>query len=176
MHILTPDAEFEKHVIAMSDKSILWRGTFLEKITFLERTFDWYLATYFCNTEEKAGELIHLIISNDRITYESKRQVLLVLINKHEPTFKAQFPKYAKELQEINEFRNILAHYMLDTTPDGVTKFVDTGNLRYMKFKNDISFLEYSDSQYHEILDLVKIYIEGFGLLITLINKGINFK
>jgi len=105
----------------------------------LERAIDHYLSWYFASNDPlKYEELILLIFANERISFESKRQIFTFLLKKHHDPFLIKNPNLIKDLIYIIEQRNILAHYDYDSdelTKDGLTQ------INFVKYKNTLDFI-----------------------------------
>ncbi len=51
-------------------------GEIISRTVNLERIIDTMIASYFCHDDTKRDELLKLVLCTERITFESKRQVL----------------------------------------------------------------------------------------------------
>src|SRR5688572_29116737 len=94
--------------IACMQKAASRRGDFISLVVVLERMIEFYIAGHFCKSKELKGELIDLIISTKRVTFESKIQILKVLFERHEKDFVDKNKNYHNNLVEIGEHRNVL--------------------------------------------------------------------
>jgi hypothetical protein len=164
MNILDPQNEFRQHVLNMMNKSFLWRGTFIDKCSFLEREIEYYTALSFSDTETKAQNMVEAVFAH--LNFELKIRIFLNVLASNESEFMSKFLNVNADLDNIRSFRNTLAHDMLDTTPDGVTKFVNEGILRYMKFKGSLKFNPYSDSDFEGFINLIGKYMDGVRRLL----------
>jgi hypothetical protein len=81
-------------------------------------------------------EEITTLILAPRVSLENKKQIFQILIERHNPDFKKQYPNYIKDLVTIIEKRNILAHYPLDSSDAALRKYKSSSELYFMKFKN----------------------------------------
>ena len=108
------------------------------------------------------------------MSFENKVQVLMVLIEKYNAKMIQVNKSIKKDLINIIEERNILAHYPLDTTEIGLQEYYETNNLTFFKFKNirandgsgEISLTNsiiYNVSKTESLLNLINKY----HLLIT---------
>jgi hypothetical protein len=166
MKILDAENEFADHFKKLSEKCFTWRGTVLDKCIFLERVIDNFIALYFNPDEDKAYEMVELLISKRTISVENKRRILDVIINKSEPEFLKSYPNYFKDLEIIYSFRNNLSHNMLDTTGQGIDIFLETGTIRFMEFKKKLEFVSITDKEYVEKITLIEKYMNAFRLLL----------
>ncbi len=125
------------------------RGVLINHIILLERLMDSYISKYFCQTEEKATELMDLIISTKRITFESKAQVFKTILDKVLPERKNDNQKLAKDFQFIAGERNMLAHYFLDITQPSVDRYKTDGST--------ITSLKIEKTRTSEIFDFERV-------------------
>ncbi len=91
-------------------------GEIISRTVNLERIIDTMIASYFCHDDTKRDELLKLVLCTERITFESKRQVLKWIFETYDNSIIKAYPTLFKDLQNIGEYRNVLAHNHLDTT------------------------------------------------------------
>jgi len=117
------------------DSAMSVRGSVLNAVTGLEMSIDLYITHYFTNDDIKSEELMNLIIA-PRMSFENKVQVLMVLIERYDSSIIEENKSMNRDLINIIEERNIIAHYPLDITPPGLKTYYESGNLTFFKFKN----------------------------------------
>jgi hypothetical protein len=149
-------------------KSTELRGRIIEQAITLERYMDYYIASHFCKDNNLRREFMSLIVSTDRITFESKRQVLKVLIETYNKDFSAANPKIFSDLIKIMENRNQLAHYMINPSEESQKKFTNNGTITFKKFKNDLQDVEYSKQHVEELSNLISHYTDKLKKIIEL--------
>ena len=157
------------------------RGNILNAVTDLEMSIDLYITNYFANDAYKGEELMNLIIS-PRMTFEQKVQALMVLIERHDKKILDENPSMNKHLLDIiiGE-RNILAHFPLDATPQGIRRYYETSDLTFFKFKNvregdgnnkkEIKLnnrVVYDVSKAKKIITLINLYYEIITMAIPI--------
>ena len=131
-----PKNLYDKIYAEYHTSAAIVRGNVLNAVTALEMSIDLYITDYFTDTVDKSEELMNLIIS-PRMSFESKVQAFMVLIEQHNPRMLQENPTISNDLiTRIIVERNVLAHYPLDTTEWGLKKYYDTGDLTFFKFKN----------------------------------------
>ena len=90
------------------------RGELINQTIMLERAMDSFLAKYFCNDTAKETELLEIFLSTTHVTFFAKQEVIMIILKKHIPEFVLAYPDVEKDLKEIMEERNIVAHSVLD--------------------------------------------------------------
>jgi len=129
------------------------RGRIINKVTTLEFLVDLYLAKYFSNEEIKRSELVYLVFSAGRVTFENKRLIFKYLAEKYNPGFIQNNPSFHKDLGTIIEHRNIFAHY----------PFTEGDTEGMLKLRNNFEIIEYSKEKLEEIQELMDKYIQIFS-------------
>lgn len=90
------------------------RGNFLASTIEIERKIDDYLSTYFCDTLIKKNELCELLLFNERVTLESKKDIFQGLLKFHNKDFLKSNPNFLDDLNNFSKHRNIFAHLELE--------------------------------------------------------------
>lgn len=119
------------------------RGLIIDRMCTLERAMDEVIAFHFNPDKQKSDELILLLLSTDKITYEKKRLTLKWIIDTHYKSINSSNPKMLKQMQELGEFRNLLAHNHLD-----LTNFIENnkaGKTVLKKYEKTIKIIEITD-------------------------------
>ena len=141
------------------------RGHILESCIKLELLIDFYIAKHFSDDKIKNGELLNLILSAGRITFENKRLVFKFLIEKYNPAFVKSYPQFHTDLGKIIEHRNLFAHYSMDITSVGMKNY-EKGYLGFLKFRNQAKSIRYSKAEINKIIHLVSEYTQAVAKLI----------
>jgi|ERR1051326_1247729 len=137
------------------------RGEYLESFVGLEKMIDFFIALHFCPhpaDRERAHELLDLIVCTDRITFEGKRQVFKFLVEKYNSVFCTNHKSVFKDLVDFMETRNILAHYVLYAGKDAIERFMENGAIQFVKFKNDRTFIQFTEQRISEKISLIVEY------------------
>jgi hypothetical protein len=139
-----------------TEKAYKLRGEVINQTIQLERVMDAFIASHFCSDETKRTELMILILCTERITFENKRQVLKWIVENHEKGLIEVHAKLFKNLQEIGEFRNLLAHTYLD-----IENFVDnvkSAKIALKKYKNQIDIIKLTEKEINEKIKVIEFY------------------
>ena len=138
--------------------AIKYRGTILNGIIRIERMMDIYLCQYFTPIEHKQDELLNMIFGTLRITFENKRSLLDYLIKKELIDIAKGWPTLTKDMQDLNSKRTVLAHYLLDTSPE--SESLPDGTIRFFKFMNNQDFEMLGAAEFRSIeITLNRMYI-----------------
>ena len=132
------------------------RGEIIARTVNLERIIDTFIASYFCHEDKKRDELLLLILSTERITYENKRHVLKWICETYAKDLIKQYPTLFKDLQKIGEFRNILAHNHLDT--DGFVQYETKQTTVINKYKSKKEVFEITEPIFKGWVELITKY------------------
>lgn len=123
-------------VVKIQTSGYNYRGQIISDLIYLERLIDEIISRHFCNDIEKRKEFFELIIANERMSFNSKIQVFEYLFRKHQKSFISNFPSVFSDIKNLNEERNIVAHYLLDTSDDGQEKMIKENKIGFVKFRN----------------------------------------
>ena len=74
------------------------RGVIINEIILLERLMDEYISEYFCVDIDKRMELMDIIVSTKRITFESKSQILRTILERRKHASKTEATKFFNEI------------------------------------------------------------------------------
>ena len=127
----------------------------------LEKFIDLYITDYFTNSDEhKSFEMQLLIVGDNRISFESKRQIFHFLAEKYDKEWYTSYKsvKYSvvkkdvvvmnKDLVYIIEQRNVLAHRILDTSPEALA---DDKGIYFLTFKNELAEIYFTEKTFIEL-------------------------
>jgi len=134
-----------------------YRGYFITQFAKLERSIDVYLAEYFLlNNINGVNEIIEVLI--DRITFESKRTALKVLLDKKhasntDPKKRGNpYKKLLDELRKTAEVRNWFAHYHLVVTNHDKNLVIGL-----LQFRDSTNIKSYTHAQFEKLIDDIEI-------------------
>lgn len=145
------------------------RGFFITDTIVIERRIDDYLAHYFCyKPKYRRQELIEMILSSDAMTFEKKKNIFKVVLKKHRPTIEREYPDLFPFLNSIIINRNIFAHYVLDTSTEGLKRYPN--EIGFIKYKNDTTTVWFNNSQLKD--HLMKHY-KVFQMLDEIFDQGV---
>jgi len=123
------------------------RGLIINQTIMAERLIDEYLSNHFCNTQEDVVEIMDLVFGSKSITFESKHQIFKEILKRYNKDFQSSNKTIHKDIDEMIRIRNIMAHYLLDTTYDVVEGFSG----------NEISFIKFAKIRVKETFTTDKI-------------------
>jgi hypothetical protein len=141
------------------------RGNILNDVTFLEKLIDNYITSYFCSDEVKKKEFFEMI-SSERLSFDAKRQILLFLLETHNEDFYKTHKESLGYLQIIMRQRNVLAHYMLDTSIEG-REFYKKGEIVFVRFLNKKENIHHTT----ETINLLKKQIDECVKVLLLLQN-----
>ena len=142
-----------------------YRGKVINETIYLEKTIDTYIATYFCDDKLRMSEMHFLFLGDNRMTFESKKQIFDYLCKKHDLEWYKSYQSKRKikigkdtiqmiiDLDYIIQERNVLAHCFLDTSLEAKTRI--DGKLTFLRFKNDKKPFEYTGAKYLELMTTI---------------------
>jgi hypothetical protein len=119
---------------------------------------DAYIAAFLCSEFERRQDLHLLILGNERMNFESKRQVFLQIIKKYNHKIFVEHPDIAKDIEKIIQERNILAHYLLDFGEEAMA--LPKGTIRFHKIKNDHTYLVYTGDDIERLYNKIEAILD----------------
>ncbi len=170
------NGDYEKDIL--TKKSIEQRGKILNAMANFEVLFNVYLAHYFCGSNtKKIEEMILIIFGDDRTTLSAKAQMFSHIATNHDKKWYDSYvslrkPQHKKKPYSLNsdivfiiQERNVFAHRYLTTDDDLNGNPTPKNVLRFVKFKNDLEPLDYTDEMlndiYKTIIYIMKHFIEN---------------
>jgi hypothetical protein len=120
MEIFGLDNEHGQHLIQVFNMAAQVRGPFLEQAIFIERIIDDIVSNHFCLDENRRNLFFSLVMPE--IIFSKKIEILKQLLNSCYPDLGKKHPKLIKDLDNIRDFRNEIAHAMLDTSDEFMSK------------------------------------------------------
>ena len=132
MEIVKLDDELNQQLDQLFNLSAQIRGPFLEQAIFIERIIDGIVSNHFCLDETRRNFFFSLIMPE--IVFFKKINIIKQLLKLHYPDLDIKYPKLNKELENIINFRNEIAHAMLDTSDEFMSKkYLD--RIQFKSFK-----------------------------------------
>ena len=114
------------------------RGRFLNSVAVIERKIALILTDYFCTSDEGKRELFFTEIVNGHFfPLNSKKGILLKIIQMDYPRYWKENKITLKALDDIQKFRNKLAHSVVDVSEDALKRPLDEG----------VGFIEWNDGK-----------------------------
>lgn len=145
----------DKDLKHLEDQAFYLRGKIINHTIILERVIDEYLTNYFCGEdEEKRKVLMYSLFGTNRITLDSKRQLFEDIIKKDKPDFVKKHPYLKKDLIYIAEQRNILAHYMLNSSDDGINNH--DSHIEFVNFKGERKIIRFEEKTQIDLISKIE--------------------
>jgi len=111
-----------------------YRGRFLNHIAVIERDIALLLTEYFCTIDPSKQELFFERIAC-RMSLEEKRTLLIEIVRRDYPSYWDKHAEFLKDLQELQTFRNKLAHSVLDVSDEALARPLEAG-VGFLQWKN----------------------------------------
>jgi hypothetical protein len=156
---------YKKNVAAAFQKSGIIKGTLLNKVSILESMIDWFLTNHFCKDVIRQKDFLTWLMPSNMITLENKRILFKKIIEKYYPDFIKTTPTFHAILGKILDFRNEMAHFSLDISPQGIERSTISGNMVLLD-KTRLQ-KEYTDDNVFSILDLVQKITDDISNLVS---------
>jgi len=151
--------------------SYFYRGQIVGDLIYLERLIDEIIAQHLCETREKQVEIFELILGNERMGFSNKIQVFEYIIKTYRQSLFTLNPKIFADLKNLNAERNIVAHYLLDTSENGIKVFEQNRSIGFVKFRNSTTTIWRTDAQKSDFNALLGKYISLLGELLVSIQN-----
>jgi hypothetical protein len=154
-------------------KAYLIRGIIINETTYIERLIDEYISSHFCKEQVLKEEIIARIFSGTKIGFTAKKELFLDLLKTHNEPFYIENINTINKLAEIVEFRNIVAHRVLDTSKEGLSIFKNEKAIYFRKLdgkqieRRCVFTDEMTDgliNKIREVIDILSILIPDFGV------------
>lgn len=110
----------------MHKKARYMRGRFLNFVAVIERDIAVLLTKYFCTKSEEKQELFFNKIAK-KLSLQKKKEILIDIVKNDYPKYWEKHTEFLKSLQDIQEFRNKLAHSVLDTSNEALSRPLEEG-------------------------------------------------
>lgn len=144
------------------------RGTFINKVSAIEKMMEYYIANYFCSSDKnKIHEMVEMLTGDRFVSFESKRSAFEWVMKKH---FNAEYIANLKNFQlltSIQTERNKLAHLMINMTEEAVRRFEEDGTVSFLKFSGSTKPIWYNRDDMKRISDNANIVYNWIRSLIN---------
>lgn len=148
-------------IIEIQTRGYSYRGQIISDLIHLERLIDEALCRQFSSESDKRTELMEVIFGNERMSFDAKIQVFQFMFVKYQKEFLNKFPDMIKEIRAIQAERNIVAHYLLNTSDEGRERIQKDGNIGFVKFRNSTETLWRGQTEYNKFHGLTGKYIQA---------------
>ena len=141
--------DYDKNVTAarkIHAKARDFRGRFLNNVAVIERQIAVILTEYFCSVDEAKRELFFEKVA-ERISLQRKKEILIEIVKTDYPRYWEENKEILENLQVIQEFRNKLAHSVVDVSEEALARPIEEG-VGFVQWKKGRPITE------HEFQDL----------------------
>ena len=121
--------EYHKKVAAaekLHEKARYLRGRFLNSVACIERDIAVILTKYFC-TEDENKQILFFEKVAEKFSLQKKKEILIDIVKNDYPRYWEENKEFLKDLQNIQEFRNKLAHSVIDVSDEALAKPIEEG-------------------------------------------------
>lgn len=101
----------------------VFRGQFINKMSYIERSIELVIANHYCTDEEKIIEFIDFFIGEKHISFEAKRSTFVQIMEKHHPEKRTKYSQMFSHLLYVMPERNKVAHYLACITDEAIERF-----------------------------------------------------
>lgn len=123
------DEEYKKKVAAakkIHEKARYLRGRFLNSVAAIERDIAVILTEYFCTEDECKRDLFFNKVAG-KFSLNKKKEILIEIVKNDYPRYWEEHKRFVIDLQSIQEFRNKLAHSVVDVSDEALRRSIDKG-------------------------------------------------
>ncbi len=110
----------------LHEKARYLRGRFLNYVAVIERDIAVILTEYFCTEDENKRELFFEKVAR-KLPLHSKKEILIDIVKNDYPRYWEENKEILTDLQNIQEFRNKLAHSIIDLSDDALLRPIEEG-------------------------------------------------
>ena len=121
--------EYDKKVMAArkkKKKARNLRGRFLNSVAVIERDIAIIFTEYFCTSDESKSELFFTKVA-EKLSLQKKKEILVEIVKADYPRFWEENKEFLNTIQQIQEFRNKLAHSVLDVSEEALARPLEEG-------------------------------------------------
>ncbi len=112
----------EKTIEEIDHYVAVFRGTFLNRMTFIERVIELVIANHFCK-QDKQIEFIDFLLGEKQISFDAKKSAFYQILGKHHEDYYKSRKAMFDLIDYVQPERNKIAHYMICLTDEAIEKF-----------------------------------------------------
>jgi len=110
------------------ERARYYRGRFLNSVAVIERDIAMILTDYFCTKDEEKRELFFRNIATaPSFSLKTKKDILVKIVKKDYPIYWDNNSDVLRHFEEIIEFRNKLAHSIVDVSDEALKRPIEDG-------------------------------------------------
>lgn len=102
------------------------RGRFLNSVAVIEHDIAVILTEHFCTADEGKRELFFSKVA-ENLSLHKKKEILVEIVKADYPRYWQENKEFLNSLQQIQEFRNKLAHSVLDVSDEALSRPLEEG-------------------------------------------------
>lgn len=110
----------------LHERARYMRGRFVNSVAVIEREIAVILTEYFCTEDESKREIFFQNVAQ-RLSLQRKKEILVEIVKRDYPRFWEKNKEFLIDLQKIQEFRNTLAHSVLDVSDEALLRPPEEG-------------------------------------------------
>lgn len=110
----------------LHEKARHLRGRFLNHVAVIERDIAVILTEYFCAEDENKRSLFFEKVTR-ALQLTGKKEILIEIVKRDYPNYWNENGGLIKNLQTIQEFRNKLAHSVVDVSDEALARPIEAG-------------------------------------------------
>ena len=130
----------------LHERARYYRGRFLNHVAVIEHELAKLLTEYFCTDDEDKQNLLFCKVA-EKFSLEKKKTLLIEIVKNDYPIYWEKNKTFLNGLKEIQEFRNKLAHSIVDVSDEALMRPLEDG-ISFIQWKKgspitDNGFQEY---------------------------------
>lgn len=110
----------------LHEKARYLRGRFLNYVAVIERDIAVILTEYFCAEDETKRKLFFEKVA-EKLSLQNKKEMLIDIVKNDYPEYWEENKETLNNLRIIQEFRNKLAHSVLDVSDEALLRPIEEG-------------------------------------------------
>lgn len=126
--LMSKERERTRAAEKIHEKARYLRGRFLNSVAVIERDIALILTDYFCTVDEEKRKLFFKRIATGHFfSLKVKKDVLFEIVRSDYPSYWKENKEELKYLDKIIEFRNKLAHSIVDVSDEALSRPLEHG-------------------------------------------------
>lgn len=110
------------------EKARYYRGRFLNSVACIEHDIAHILTDYFCTSDPGKRKIFYDdVVTRSFFSLNRKKDILMQIVQTDYPHYWAENQKVLSAFQEILEFRNKLAHSLVDVSEEALSRPIGKG-------------------------------------------------
>ncbi len=168
------DEEYQRKVAAakkIHEKARYLRGRFLNSVAVIERYITVILTEYFCTEDEFKRDLFFNKVAG-KFTLNKKKIILIDIVKNDYPRYWEENKQFLIDLQSIQEFRNKLAHSVVDVSDEALGRSIEEG-VGFVQWKKGEPVTDKEFEDWEVRANMVSSVLSGIKRLLPIKQKPI---